>query len=507
MPQIINTNVASLNAQRNLNRSQGDLSVALQLISSGLRVNSARDDAAGLAIANRMTTQFRGFNQAARNAADAISLAQTGEGSLQEITNNVQRMRELAVQSRNATNTAEDRASLDAEFQQLLAENDRIAQTTSFNGRNVLDGTLGSSVFQVGANVGDTISIDVSSSMRNDAIGAFAARTFSLATDGTATDGDTFDLTASNELTINGTAIDAAADNANGAGDGSAISVAAAINAKTTETGVTATAGAATNTATAANIAGFQFDTGATAGTFNLTINGTSVLTLNVGDTPSTATELASAINTASQTTGVVANVQTNGDLLLTASDGRNIEIQETSTVTAGTAADDAAGFFGNTGIADGAANFEISKGTIELTAQQDINVTFETAGLTADVEQMFGLADGSANANTSAQTIEAANVLTESDSDLAIRRIDQALRDVDTLRGTFGAIQSRFESTIANLQTSAENAAAARSRIVDADFAMETAALTRAQILQQAGVSILAQANSLPQSALALLQ
>ena len=150
MPQIVNTNVASLNAQRNLNRSQDMLSTSLERISSGLRVNSAKDDAAGLAISNRLQAQVRGFNQAARNAADAVSLAQTGEGSLAEVTNNLQRMREIAVQARNATNTVADRQSLDAEFQQLLAENDRIAQTTTFNGRNVLDGTLGSAVFQVG---------------------------------------------------------------------------------------------------------------------------------------------------------------------------------------------------------------------------------------------------------------------------------------------------------------------------------------------------------------------
>ena len=154
MPQIINTSVASLNAQRNLNRTQGQLNVALQRISSGLRINSAKDDAAGVSISERLTSQIRGLNQASRNAADAISLAQTGEGALQQVTTALQRMRELAVQARNATNTDDNRAALDLEFQQLLSEVDRISEVTAFNGRNILDGSLSTSVFQVGANVG-----------------------------------------------------------------------------------------------------------------------------------------------------------------------------------------------------------------------------------------------------------------------------------------------------------------------------------------------------------------
>ena len=180
MANVINTNVLSLNAQRNLNTSQNSLATSIQRLSSGLRINSARDDAAGLAISDRMTSQIRGFNQASRNAADAISLSQVGEGALQQVTNNLQRMRELAIQSSNATNTAEDRISLDAEFQQLMAANDELAKNTSFNGRNVLDGTLGNATFQVGANVGETIAVDVSSSMRNTDIGQVATSSLAL---------------------------------------------------------------------------------------------------------------------------------------------------------------------------------------------------------------------------------------------------------------------------------------------------------------------------------------
>ena len=174
MPQVINTNIMSLNAQRNLNRSQSSLQTAMERLSSGLRINSAKDDAAGMAISERFTTQIRGLNQAARNANDGISLSQTGEGSLVEVTNNLQRIRELAVQSANATNSASDRAALDQEVQQRLAEIERIATQTSFNGAKLLDGSFGSATFQVGANVGETISLSLSTSMRTVAIGKTA---------------------------------------------------------------------------------------------------------------------------------------------------------------------------------------------------------------------------------------------------------------------------------------------------------------------------------------------
>ncbi len=516
MAQIINTNIASLNAQRNLNRTAGDLATSLQRISSGLRINSAKDDAAGLAISDRMTAQIRGMNQATRNSADAISLAQTGEGALQQMTNNLQRMRELSVQSRNATNTSADRASLDAEFQQLLSENDRIAETTAFNGRKVLDGTLGSSVFQVGANVGETISVNVSDSMRTNAIGNFATVTYQvpdLATfsnNGVAALADTLDVTA-NEIVINGNNIVAAVDGANGQGDGSALAIAAAINKSTSTSGVTATVGATSTSFTSAQVEAFAFTDVTTDDTltYTLTINDQQITQQTEGTvTISSASDLVSAINAQTVNTGVAATSNSSGDLTLTALDGRNIEINEE--LAGSTEATDAVtGFFGNTqtginGTTVTVQDMTIFKGSVTLSSAASIDVaTNDEAG---DLVIFTGIADES-NQVTNAQTIDKSTILTETDIDASINRIDQAITDIDTLRGTFGAVQSRFESTIASLETSAENISAARSRITDADFAQETAALARAQILQQAGLSILSQANSLPQNVLALLQ
>src|SRR5688572_10092438 len=208
MPAIINTNIASLNAQRNLNASQNSLATSLQRLSSGLRINSAKDDAAGLAISDRFTTQIRGLNQAARNANDGISLSQTAEGALGELAANLQRIRELAVQSANSTNSASDRATLDQEVQQRLAEIDRIASQTSFNGQKILDGTFGTASFQVGANVGETISLGLSTSMRSSALGKTAdyvgtsaySSSLNIGQQGTAVDGTA--ITAATELTI-----------------------------------------------------------------------------------------------------------------------------------------------------------------------------------------------------------------------------------------------------------------------------------------------------------------
>lgn len=174
MPQVINTNIASLNAQRNLNDSQRDANVAFERLSSGLRINSAKDDAAGLAISTRFESQISGLNVAQRNASDGISLAQTTEGALAEVINNLQRVRDLAVQSANATNSASDRIALDQEVQQRIDEIARIADQTTFNGLKVLDGSFGERTFQVGANSGDTISVDLSKGSRADQIGSLA---------------------------------------------------------------------------------------------------------------------------------------------------------------------------------------------------------------------------------------------------------------------------------------------------------------------------------------------
>lgn len=381
MAQSINTNVASLNAQRNLNRSQGLLNQSLERLSTGLRINSAKDDAAGLAISERFTTQIRGLNQAVRNASDGISLAQTAESALAELTNNLQRIRELAVQSANATNSDSDRAALDAEVQQRIAEVDRIAKQTNFNGVKVLDGSFGSATFQVGANVGETISVNLTTDVTAAAIGTINTAT-----------GAAFDM----------------------------------------------------SDATEANFVNIEF-----------TDADTNVLGNVDVAAGSSAQEAVDSINSAN-ITGISAFVNGDG------------QIQVLSSVGA-------------------------------VTMGETVAAGANTLGLDTVVT-----ADETAAAAT---TLVGVGVVTVADANFAIARIDSALTDVNGLRGNLGAIQNRFESTIINLQTVSENLAASRGRIQDADFAAETAALTKAQILQQAGVTVLAQANAQPQLALSLLQ
>jgi flagellin len=391
MALVINTNVMSLNAQRNLTTSGGQMATSLQRLSSGLRINSAKDDAAGLAISSRMTTQINGLNQAARNANDGISLAQTTEGALQEVTNNLQRIRELAVQSANATNSDGDRTALDQEVQQRLAEIQRIASQTSFNGRKVLDGSFGSASFQVGANVGETISVGLNTSMKTDAIGAVAH-----------TEGD-IDLTD------------------------------AEIASPFFTGGSTGVAGTAATVSLA-------------AGDFTITVDSVDY---DVEGDFTTVDGLVSAINATGS--GVSAYLDDSGQLVLSS----QVDFDVAS--------------------ASGATDVGITAGTYEVADDTDFltEVTVDTAS----------------NAND------------------AIMRIDSALGAVSDLRGTLGAIQNRFESTINSLQSVSENLAASRSRILDTDFAAETAALTRAQILQQAGTAMVAQANSVPQNVLSLLR
>jgi flagellin len=381
MASVINTNIASLNAQRNLSMSQSALNTSIQRLSSGLRINSAKDDAAGLAIATRMSSQINGLNVAARNANDGISLAQTAEGDLSTITNNLQRIRDLAVQSRNATNSTTDRAALDTEAQQLKAEIDRVANTSSFNGVKLLDGTFGGAngVFQVGANAGETISI------------------------------------------------------------------AAITNAKSTNLGTTTQAQVTGAAATAF--------TAIAAG--DLTINGQSVGAI-AADTNAAnrASSLITAINSYSGTTGVYATA-VNG-----AAD--QITLTSSSAITVGLAA----------------------------------TATTATTGLT-----------GAVTATASSTGFASLSLTSVAGADTAMATMDAALTAVNTARATLGAIQNRFTSVVTTLQTTSENLSAAKSRIMDTDFAAETANMTRGSILQQAGTAMLAQANQLPSMVLSLLK
>lgn len=480
MPSIVNTNVLSLNAQRNLSRSDTSLTTALQRLSSGLRINSAKDDAAGLAIADRFTTQIRGLNQAVRNANDGISLSQTAESALDELGNNLQRIRELAVQSANATNSASDRAALDQEVQQRIAEINRIATQTSFNGQKVLDGSFGSAQFQVGANVGETITVNLTTGVRADQLGQIATATGTAVTASALTDGG---------LTIavgQGAAVAVGASTAGsqaGQTADSAFSKANAINA----------AGVSGLTATTTNVTSGTFSTIANTvatSTYGLTVNGTSIYAgagnLAAGQSL-TATDVAAQVNLFSAQTGVSAAVS-GTTLTLTGADGRNVVVAET--ITQGTGAT-----LTGTGIAG--AQEGTLRGTITLAASQNITL--------GGTNTAIGFAGTSIAVDTT--TLSTVSVTSVANANTTIQRADAALTAVSSLRSQLGAVQNRFESTISNLSAVSENLTASRSRIQDADFAAETAALTRAQILQQAGISVLAQANAAPQTVLGLFR
>ncbi|WP_349744706.1 flagellin [Roseateles cavernae] len=413
MPQTINTNIVSLNAQRNLNNSQSSLATSMQRLSSGLRVNSAKDDAAGLAIAERMNTQVRGLNVAARNANDGISLAQTGEGALGKVGDMLQRMRELAVQSANATNSPDDRKALHAEVVQLRDEIDRVSKQTSFNGKRLLDGSFTAATFQIGANSGDGITIG---SLANTTTAAIS--TVQYAEGNTAASFDGAQITGTNLAAIPGAAnpgpltitvapsvtpIDIGTIPASSSEKERLGEVIEAINRKTTDTGISA----------------YLVEDPAVAGAFKITM-------------------MSSRIDS---TTGLPGAVTLAGF----------------TTATTGVDAGDGAL------IVPPAVNPEI--GIDSLSIETEVGVW------------------------------------------KAIMKIDSALDQVNGARAQLGAVQSRFETAVANIQIQSENVSAARGRIMDADFAQETANLSRAQILQQAGTAMVAQANQLPQQVLQLLQ
>lgn len=601
MPQIINTNIASLNAQRNLNTSQTELATSLQRLSSGLRINSAKDDAAGLAISERFTTQIRGLNQAVRNANDGISLSQTAEGALGELTNNLQRIRELAIQSANATNSDSDRAALDQEVQQRLAEIDRIASQTSFNGRKLLDGTFGNAAFQVGANVGETITLDLTDSVRRDSLGEVATATsvdlgtLIVAGDvdavaGSYTTGDLSSLDLSQAAVafaggsaattggisvtdyqagaavtfdVDGVGINLNADYTNLAGvtqeiqdqldvgnageyvvsdDGTDITITKTAAATNPTTAVVIDNGTGT---TAAEFTGATGAAGTAASdTSNLVfdVDGETV-TLNgdYADIDALVTALQGQLDGLTGGPGVynAAAVDADSFSITSATPGAapatvvdNFQVTSVTGADAGTQVDAAAASVA-TPYTLAADALTVQIGDVDpvsvaagsyTTAQELVDAVNIALGgnanaalnddgtltITSSETVTIGGADGptffAATSYAAAGDLAAVDILTVAGSNDTILRIDSALTQVSDLRSTFGAIQNRFESTIANLSTTAESLSASRSRIQDADFAAETANLTRAQILQQAGTSILAQANALPQNVLSLL-
>ena len=431
MAMTINTNVASLNAQRNLGLSGGSLSTSMQRLSSGLRVNSAKDDAAGLAIAERMTAATRGLSVAARNANDGISLAQTAEGALGKVGDMLQRMRELAVQSSNATNSADDRKALQAEVSQLASEIDRVAKTSSFNGKKLLDGSFSGGVFQVGANAGDNITVGALVDTRTSQMGKTAYTVGSAVEVGT---GSAADLAASTGVSLTGED-DSWTTSTSAAGAGISMSVVSADGTKTTYF----------------NLGKFEAATSAKA----------------------RAGELVSRINEHTAETGVTAFMEENAtsgkwEVKLMSSDIKD---------TDGTMSGAAVGFSGVT-----ASAFGVDGGSI-------------------------GFAATDVTSASSAVALDEIDITTQSGAWEAMKQLDTALDQVNAARGQLGALQTRFEKTVENIDIMNENVAAARGRIIDADFAVETANLSRSQILQQAGTAMVAQANQLTQNVLSLLR
>ena len=497
MALVINSNMASLATQRNLATAQADSATTLQRLSSGLRINSAKDDAAGLSIAETFTKQVNGFNQAARNANDAISLVQTAEGALQQVTENLQRIRELSVQAASDTYTDTERTLLQKEVTALVNEIDRIAESTTFNGSKLVDGTFTGKTFQVGAtnSSNDQISSGTFVDVNKNALGTSAQHSVTTAWSvQTAAKG-----ISSGELTVKvgtGSAFTVPAVTDPGYADGGSYSKLLLDSIKQANSSVDGSVAA-----TSMSLGAWTDLSGEAADTYALTINGVAIISsADLSADTITATEVQTALTNAATNlanVGVVVSGNTTDGVTLTAADSRNIKVVET-VVDANGSLNTAHGFAGTAGTAAGTSN-SIQYANITLTAGETITIngTQETdAGFT--------------NGQTSSATgtaIGSGSIATLSGAQTMITSIDNALTTVNGGRADLGALQARFESVANTLSVSAETAAAARSRVQDADFAAESANLARNQVLQQAGISMLAQANAMPQQVLALLQ
>lgn len=492
MALVINSNIPSLNAQRNLSSSQTTLSTSLQRLSSGLRINSAKDDAAGLAISERMTSQVRGLNQAIRNANDGISLSQTGEGALTSMGDILQRVRELAVQSANSSNSGSDRNALQSEVTSLVQELDRISQTTEFNGQKLFDGSFGTATFQIGANANQVVQLNTAS-LRTTSYGNNQVEAANVGTLDAAAFGAN-GLTGGT-LTVAGyIGTEAITYGANS----SAKAIASAVNQQTASTGVTAAARTdveLTFGTSGAYILNVRSD--------NATVEQVS-FNVSTTNTPEGLAEAVQAFNDKSAKSGVTASLNSGGDgIIISNLTGQDIQVSDTISQNAGAvtvqALDSKGVAAGGAGtlVADTNANDSISMGYVLFNSERSFSVDDDQDEVT-----------NSAGANSSTlKDVATIDVTTFGNATDALYRVDSALTTVNNLRARLGAMQSRFENTISNLSTTSENISGARSRIRDADFAQETANMTRAQILQQAGVAMLAQANSLPNQVLTLLQ
>ncbi len=492
MALVINSNIASLATQRALTETQKDSSVSLERLSSGLRINSAKDDAAGLAIANRFTAQINGLSAAMRNANDGISMLQTAEGALSEITDNLQRMRELAVQAANGTNLDTDRDALDAELQQLVSEIERVADGTKFNGNVLFDGTFTANI-QVGA---DNAVSDTTNRVSIGASSFINAQTASLGTTGvtsistTITAGTDEAGVAAGEVTINGTDIGAVGTGGNGS---YAANIAQAI--QNADSDVVATVGQTT-----LDLGTFDTLTAAGGSTYTLAINGVTIFDAETADINDAAFDTAlDSKQSELAALGITYTGSAAGDDLdLVRVDGGNINFVET---------------VGVAGLASGG----FSNGDDVNAAGSVTTAGYGAVTLTSDFEIVIGGTDTTTIGQSAADTITAGTAVgtalsgidlqTEANSQTALTSIDAALNTVNLARSNMGAEYSRLDSVSSNLAGTVENYTAARSRVQDADFAVESANLARTQVLQQAGISVLAQANALPQQVLALLQ
>lgn len=494
MAMVINTNVMSLTTQRSLTDTQSSLATSMERLSTGLRINSAKDDAAGLGIVDRMTSQIRGLDQAVRNAGDAISLSQTAEGAMAEASDILQRMRELAIQSANDSNSSADRANLQKEVAQLQQELNRMADTTTFNGKNILDGSFSAQKFHVGANANETISVTVGSiratSMGNQGVNANTHVGGALTAAADATGGNNV---AAQNLTISGTASSGALAVS---ADDAASDIASLVNGATATTGVSATASNSVviDGLSLAGTVSFELSSSNSSGTVG------SAITVSAAITTTDYSALADAVNAVSASTGVSAVLAADSQSI-TLENTTGDDINVVNFVHSGDAAEtiDVGGvtLTGPTGGTATATDSIAVGGTLEFSSAGTFVVATDT-GTTVM---------GAASTSSTLSSVADVDISTQSGSNDALSVLDQALRSISDARADLGAIQNRLESTIANLSSISENVSAARSQVQDADFAAETSNLTKTQILQQAGVAMLTQANAQPQLVLSLLQ
>ncbi|TMO23975.1 flagellin [Pseudoalteromonas sp. S4741] len=504
MALTVNTNVSSLNAQRNLSKSGQGLATSMERLASGMRINSAKDDSAGLQISNRLTSQVNGLAVAQRNANDGISMAQTAEGAMNESTSILQRMRELALQSANGSNSTEDREALQKEVSALQVELTRIAETTSFGGQQLLDGSFGSKSFQVGANSNETINVSLSSVAANK-----------IGTNQVNLQGDTAGLGEASAADSTG-----AIDNGVAGGDytikgreeatvtigaeATASEIAGSINSYTGTTGVSAQARseAKIEVTTAGDVGetiSFKLDGAGLDDGDEITVS-----YVGTGNVESDQQAMAEAINAKTDEHGVTASIE-NGDLTISNNTGEDLELTSLAESATGSTATTVGisvtgqtydGEDSDTAQTLAAGDGVIVAGTVQLNSAEVFTVTSDDATIAADTNE---------NVST-LENVASVDITDQRGSQDALAIIDNAIANIDSQRANLGAVQNRFGHTISNLANISENVSASRSRIQDTDFATETAQMTKNQILQQAGTSILSQANQLPQAALSLI-